>query len=92
MIGSYLWGSEPPAAQVHLIRRLLRLGRPAVLVSLMNPYDVRTYPAAGTVVLAYGLTEAALRAVVRLLFGEIEPRGRCHSPIEVRQPILDVLL
>lgn len=76
VVGSYLWGGEPPRAQRELVRSLLKLERRAVLISLMNPYDVPLYPGAGTVVLAYGPTEAALGAAARLLFGEIRPQGR----------------
>lgn len=76
IVGTYLWGAEPPHAQRRMVGALLRLGVPAVLVSMMNPYDVRHYPQARTVLLTYGPTAASLRAAAKVIFGKIEPTGR----------------
>ncbi|MFH1723847.1 MAG: glycoside hydrolase family 3 N-terminal domain-containing protein [Elusimicrobiota bacterium] len=84
IVGTYLWGNEPPVAQRRLVRRLLDLGKPTVLVSLMNPYDARHYPAAKTVVLTYGPTRASLSAAARLIFGEIPSKGRLPVTVSDR--------
>jgi beta-N-acetylhexosaminidase len=55
---------------------LFALGKPVILVSMMNPYDLRYFPTADTVLATYGLTSAAMSAAARLMFGEIKPQGR----------------
>ncbi len=81
IIGSYEWGTKPLDAQIRLIHGLLGLGKPGVLISLMNPYDLRHYSDARTALAVYGPTEAMLGAAARGLFGEIRLRGRL--PVQV---------
>ena len=76
IIGTFSWGELPRKSQIHLVRNLLKLKKPAVLFSMMNPYDVRHYPEAGSVLCCYGMTSSALQASAKLLFGEISPRGQ----------------
>jgi beta-N-acetylhexosaminidase len=81
---SYHWGKSPNPVQRRLISRMLQMRKPVVLVSAMSPYDTLAYPEANTVLLTYGFTAPSLRAAVRLLSGEIEPRGRLPASISDR--------
>lgn len=76
ILGSFAWGTADFKDQLSLFRQLQDLGKPAVLASLMNPYDLRHFPEARTALCAYGLTRASLEAAARVLFGELKPRGR----------------
>ncbi|MDE2512103.1 MAG: glycoside hydrolase family 3 C-terminal domain-containing protein, partial [Elusimicrobia bacterium] len=75
LVGTSEWG-PPSRLQQETTEKLLASGKPAILVSLMNPYDLRRWPPAKTVAAIYGVTPAELSALARLLFGEIRPRGR----------------
>ncbi|MFI5347810.1 MAG: glycoside hydrolase family 3 N-terminal domain-containing protein [Elusimicrobiota bacterium] len=75
LIGTSEWG-PPSRLQTDTTRKLLALGKPVVLASLMNPYDLRYWPEAKTALATYGITPAAMDALARLLFGEVPPRGR----------------
>ena len=85
VVFSYHWGRKPFPSQKRFISRLLQLNKPAVLVSGMSPYDIPSYPDAGTVVIAYGFTEVSLGASVRLLAGVIQPSG--HLPVSLGERI-----
>jgi beta-N-acetylhexosaminidase len=62
--------------QMALYARLKESGKPVVVASLMNPYDLGHYADAPAMTASYGITPAAMRALAMLLFGELEPRGR----------------
>ncbi len=74
--GTYQFGTPVSAAQAGLVRGLIAGPAPVVAVSLMNPYDLPISSGASAAVCAYGMTDSALEAVARLLFGELKPRGR----------------
>ena len=74
--GTYQFETPASAAQASLVRGLIAGPAPVVAVSLMNPYDLALSSGARAAVCAYGMTDSALEAVARLLFGEIKPRGR----------------
>lgn len=80
LIGTSEWGPPSPR-QADATAKLLAAGKPAVLVSLMNPYDLRRWPQAKTALAVYGITPYELDALARLLFGEISPRGRL--PVDI---------
>ena len=76
VIGTFSWGNLPTARCIRFVQKLLKAQKRAVLVSLMNPYDLVHYPEAKTVVSTYGVTRPAFESTTKLLFGEIIPRGR----------------
>ena len=76
VIGTYQYGTPVPAAQAGLVRGLIASPAPVVAISLMNPYDLALSSGARAGLCAYGMTDSALEAAARLLFGEIPPRGR----------------
>lgn len=59
-----------------MVERILRGGKPVVIVALRNPYDIMAYPAATSYVISYGDSLTSLEAVVALLFGDSEPKGK----------------
>jgi beta-N-acetylhexosaminidase len=62
-------------AQADLARRLIGLGRPAVVVALRAPYDLLALPEAQCFVAAYGDTWAPLAAAAITLAGQLKPTG-----------------
>lgn len=64
------------AAQTALVKALLATGTPVVVAAMRNPYDVASFPEAPTVVDTFGYTADQVEALVRVLFGEVNPRGR----------------
>ncbi|EFE37525.1 hypothetical protein TRV_07866 [Trichophyton verrucosum HKI 0517] len=47
-----------------------------VVVAVSSPYDFAKDPTIGTYVCTYDFTDAALQALVRVLYGEVSPTGR----------------
>lgn len=64
------------AAQTRLVRALLATGTPVVVAAMRNPYDVASFPEAPTVLDTFGYTAGQVESLVRVLLGEIDPRGR----------------
>ncbi|EFR05167.1 beta-N-acetylglucosaminidase/beta-glucosidase [Nannizzia gypsea CBS 118893] len=50
--------------------------KPVVVVAVSSPYDFAKDPTIGTYVCTYDFTDAALQALVRVLYGEVSPTGR----------------
>ena len=72
------------AAQTRLVRALLATGTPVVVAAVRNPYDVASFPEAPTVVVTFGYTVGQLESLVRVIHGEVEPRGRL--PVSIPGP------
>lgn len=49
--------------------------KPLIVVSVSSPYDFAMDPSIGTYVCTYDFTETALQALVKVLFGELVPKG-----------------
>lgn len=68
------------AAQPAVVRELFRAAessdKKAVLISLLNPYEIPFYPQAKTVIALYGPTEDSVRAAAKILMGDIPAQGR----------------
>lgn len=76
VVATYRAWSGAYQAQAELVKGLLGLGKPLIVVSLREPYDLARFPQAGSYVAAYGSTAASLAAVADLLAGKIAPQGR----------------
>lgn len=76
VVGTYQYGPLPIEAQARLLDLLAARPAPVVTISLMNPYDVPSAARARAALCTYGMTDSALEAAVRLLFGEIPAKGR----------------
>jgi beta-N-acetylhexosaminidase len=72
------------AGQRALVRALAGSGRPVVTVAVGNPYDLAYLRGVRTYLATYGDRRASLEAVVRVLFGEVRPRGRL--PVDIPTP------
>jgi beta-N-acetylhexosaminidase len=63
------------AGQQAIVRALLALGKPTVIVSLRNPYDLLAFPDAPAFLTVYDDTPPSLNAVSRVLLGRLAARG-----------------
>ncbi|MDQ6660883.1 MAG: beta-N-acetylhexosaminidase [Chloroflexota bacterium] len=61
--------------QADLMQSLIRSGLPIIGIAVYNPYDLLAFAGLKTYMVTYEYTEPALAAAVRVLFGEISPRG-----------------
>ncbi|MBI4349992.1 MAG: hypothetical protein HY550_01005 [Elusimicrobia bacterium] len=76
VLGSFQWTGAQNATQREAINALIGSGKPSVLLSLMNPYDIPYYPEAGGVIALYGMTAPSLAAAGEILSGRLAPAGR----------------
>jgi beta-N-acetylhexosaminidase len=73
------------AEQRDLVTALLATGKRVVLVATRNPYDIAPLTQVPTYMASYSWTAPAMRAVARVLLGEVNPVGR----VPVRIPAAD---
>jgi beta-N-acetylhexosaminidase len=76
VIGSFQWAGAQNVSQREAIRSLIATGKPAVLLSLMNPYDLPAYTGAACELALYGMTAPSMQAAGEALAGELTPSGR----------------
>jgi beta-N-acetylhexosaminidase len=69
--------------QRKLVRSLQRNGR-TIIVSAGSPYDLAWFPSAAVLVATYGSAPATMRALARIVEGEIGATGR--SPVRIPYP------
>jgi beta-N-acetylhexosaminidase len=62
-------------------------GKPFVVVSVSSPYDFAFDQSIETYVCTYDFTETALRALVRVLYGELRPTGALPGSINGNQKL-----
>ena len=65
-----------------LLRQAEQNNQPAVLVSLLNPYEIALYPQAQTVLALYGPTADTARIAAEILLGLRPAKG--HLPIKLK--------
>lgn len=61
--------------QTEQVHNLMATGKPVIGIAAYNPYDLLVFPQLATYLVTYEYTECAFKTAVRLLFGEIAPRG-----------------
>ncbi|KZF22841.1 glycoside hydrolase family 3 protein [Xylona heveae TC161] len=61
--------------------------KPLIVVSVSSPYDFAMDPSIGTYVCTYDFTETALTALVKVLYGEINPSGALPGTISQSQKL-----
>jgi len=76
VLGSFQWTGAQNASQRNAINVLINSGKPSVLLSLMNPYDIPSYPGAPAVVALYGMTAPSMAAAGEILTGQLSPSGK----------------
>jgi beta-N-acetylhexosaminidase len=74
------WNST---AQQNLVKALIATGKPVVMASVRDAYDIGYFPAASTYLVTYGYTPASLESLTKVLFGELNPSGRLPVMIPV---------
>ena len=75
--------TDPSAKQAKLVNALLATGKPVVTVAVRDPYDVSAYTAAPTNLATYSYTGVALESLVKVMYGEVAPRGKLPVDIPV---------
>ncbi len=63
------------SSQGELVNALLELGKPALVAAVRDPYDLTRLANASACIATYGFRECSLKALVSVLFGEIEASG-----------------
>ncbi len=53
-----------------------------ITVALRSPSDLAYYPEVETHLVSYGNWDSQMRALVKVLFGEIKPKGKLPVPIK----------
>lgn len=71
------------AGQQKLVKGLLATGVPVVVVAVRDPYDIAHFTDAQTYVATYSYSPVAVEAAVRVLTGEVGPRGTLPVDIPV---------
>ncbi len=74
VVGSFNAGANP--GQLALIRGLAEAGVPTAVVALRVPYDLRDLPENVWGIAAYEYTTGSIRAVAKVLRGELQPTGK----------------
>ncbi|KAJ9198275.1 CAZyme family GH3 [Paecilomyces variotii] len=64
-----------------------RREKPLIVVSVSSPYDFAMDQSIGTYVCTYDFTETALRALVKVLYGELTPTGSLPGSISHSQKL-----
>ncbi|MGB2578460.1 beta-N-acetylhexosaminidase [Elusimicrobium simillimum] len=82
VVGSLQWAAKPFRAQTSTIAAILKNNPNAVVISMMSPYEVSTYPQAKNVMLTYGISRFSMRAAADVLLGNIPVQGKL--PIELK--------
>jgi beta-N-acetylhexosaminidase len=70
--------------QMNLVKALVATGKPVIVIAARDPYDIAYFTEAQTYVATYSFTAEALRSVTKVLFGEIQPKGRLPVTIPVQ--------
>jgi beta-N-acetylhexosaminidase len=63
------------AQQRKLVAELRAAGKPVIAVAVNEPYDIAYYPEVETYLATYSSRAVSLRALAKVLFGEVRPRG-----------------
>lgn len=62
--------------QPQFVRALQETGKPVVVASMRNPYDLPAFPDVDANVLTYGNQDVSVQALADVLEGSVEPTGR----------------
>jgi len=62
--------------QAEFVRKVLRTGKPVIIIAMRLPYDLAVFPEAATYICTYSILEPSMRAAAKALFGFREMKGR----------------
>ncbi|MGG1574083.1 glycoside hydrolase family 3 protein [Fictibacillus sp. NRS-1165] len=74
------------SAQQNLVKALQAAGKPVVLASMRNPYDIMALPDVTANILTYGNQNVSVRSLAKALAGEISPGGKLPITIPGKYP------
>lgn len=74
------WNS---AAQQKLVKALVATGKPVIVASVRDAYDIGYFTEVKNYLVTYGYTPASLESLTKVLFGEIDPQGKLPVTIPV---------
>jgi beta-N-acetylhexosaminidase len=74
------WNST---AQQNLVKALVATGKPVIVASVRDAYDIGYFPEVKNYLVTYGYTPASLESLTKVLFGEIAPKGKLPVMIPV---------
>lgn len=69
--------------QARLVNYVLASGQPTVIIAVRNPYDLNVLPQAKTYLATYSFRSASLKAVVQVIFGQLQAKGKL--PVALNQ-------
>ena len=61
--------------------------KPFIVISVSSPYDFSADPSIGTYICSYDFTETALQALVKVLYGDLQPTGSLPGTINQSQKL-----
>ncbi|MDN3355566.1 glycoside hydrolase family 3 protein [Actinomadura sp. DC4] len=74
------WNST---AQQNLVKALVATGKPVIVASVRDAYDIGYFTDVKNYLVTYGYTPASLESLTKVLFGEIKPKGKLPVMIPV---------
>jgi beta-N-acetylhexosaminidase len=80
--GAWNTASNGPG-QINLVKALVATGKPVIVASVRDAYDIGYFPEATTYLVTYGYTPASLESLTKVLFGELNPTGRLPVMVPV---------
>ncbi|MGP4081485.1 glycoside hydrolase family 3 protein [Pseudalkalibacillus sp. R45] len=63
-------------AQQQLVNELMETGKEVVVASMRNPYDIMAFPDVDANVLTYGYRDISVKALAKVITGEVNPTGK----------------
>ncbi len=81
VVTSLQWADKTNINQKNTINALFEEYPRNVFISTMSPYDIPSYPQAGTVLATYGLNKYVLQTAADIILGNISPQGKL--PVEL---------
>ena len=75
-VGAYRGDTALPGMFTALVQAFIKTGRPVILISLGNPYLLRTFPDVAAYITTYSPTVLSEIAAARAVVGEIPITGR----------------
>ncbi|GAB4946829.1 hypothetical protein MAHJHV51_49990 [Mycobacterium avium subsp. hominissuis] len=80
------YNANTNTAQQAFLKALKKTGKPVVMVSMGNPYDIMSAPDVDANLLTYGNRSVSVQSAAKALTGEINPGGKLPVTIPGYEP------